>query len=419
MPRQRSCPRCDVSIEHDERYPAWCPSCGWNLPVPQGKRSISAALADRLTAGLHADTLRRGADVPKGKVPRALSYLFAGLIHLIAASAIVTAGWTVVTWPNVLGVLLGAFLLFVAWLMRPRLGRVPSGPLVLTRHAAPRLYDLTDRIGAEIGADRVDLVVVTPVFNASFEQVGPSGRRVLTIGAPLWALLEPQQRVALLAHELSHSSNGDSRHDRFTRTALGALAAVHRAMRGAAGGGEYVAEAVPQSVLSVLALVLLIVMRVAGLVVRLVGLLLLVVTMRSARQAEYVADERSARIASSAAAAAMLDLVATADVDVNELAWMSSALGPSVWEHLRERQAAVPDSELERRRRIEAMAQARLDDSHPPLPLRVEFVRSLPHDWPLIRLRDIENEAIEAELAPLFDRLATELGATKRHDSFA
>ncbi|MEV4398342.1 M48 family metallopeptidase [Nonomuraea sp. NPDC049607] len=397
----------------------WCPPCGWNLPVPEGKRSISQAVTDRLTAGLHADTLKKGADVPGTTVARVLSYVIAASVHVIAAGALVGAGWAVVTWPNVLGVLLGALLLFVAWLMRPRLGRLPRGPLVLTRDAAPRLYDLIDRVGAEIGANPVDLVIVTPAFNGSFGQVGLRGRRVLEIGAPLWALLQPQQRVALLAHELSHSSNGDSRHARFTRTALGALESVRRSMRGASRGGEYVGETMPESVLGPFALAVIILMRVSGLLVWMLGMLLLFVTMRSARQAEYVADERAARVASSEAAAGTLDLVATGDIDVNELAWMSAALGPSVWEKLRERQAAFPDHELERRRRIQAMEQARVDDSHPPLPLRVEFIRSLHHDWPVIRLRDNENEAIEAELAPLFDRLVTELAATKKHDSFA
>ncbi|NUR89469.1 MAG: hypothetical protein HOY71_35750, partial [Nonomuraea sp.] len=116
----------------DERFPAWCPSCGWNLPVPETKRSISTALADRLTSGLHAEVLRKGADVPGFGVARVVSYVIAGTIHLIAAGALVAAGWAVVTWPNFLGVLLGAFLLFVAWLMRPRLPRLARGTPALT-----------------------------------------------------------------------------------------------------------------------------------------------------------------------------------------------------------------------------------------------------------------------------------------------
>jgi Zn-dependent protease with chaperone function len=420
MPTQRSCPRCGVSIVQDERYPVWCPSCGWNLPSG-GKRTIGLVLAGRLTAGLHADVLRKGAGIPGAGVARVVSYVLAALIHLIAAGALVAAVWAVVVWPNVLGVLIGAFLLFVAWLMRPRLGRLPRGPLTITREAAPRLYDLIDRVGAEIGAEAVDLVHIDPCYNASFAQAGLRGRRVLTIGAPLWALLEPQQRVALLAHELSHSSNGDTRHKRFAGTAIDALDSVYRAMRGTARGGEYTAEAMPQSLLSLIAVVVIIVTRLSSLLIWLLGTLLLIATMRSARQAEYVADERAARVASSLAAVEMLDLAVTGEVEVNDLSWMAAGLGPSVWERLRERQAGVPEYELERRRRVEAMDPVGLTDSHPPLALRREFVRSLYYDRAAVRLRDNEDEAIEGELAPYFAALATELGATKAPsaDSFA
>ncbi|NUW38495.1 M48 family metalloprotease, partial [Nonomuraea sp. SMC257] len=106
-------------------------------------------------------------------------------------------------------VLLAVLLLGTAWLMRPRLGRLPAGPHLRGRDRAPRLFGLLDRVGAEVGAPPVDVVFVSAEDNAAYARIGRRGRRALIIGAPLWARLGPQEKVALLGHELSHSSNGD------------------------------------------------------------------------------------------------------------------------------------------------------------------------------------------------------------------
>ncbi|MER6943903.1 M48 family metalloprotease [Nonomuraea sp. NPDC000554] len=419
MPTEKPCPKCGVAVVKDGRYPSWCPSCEWNLPARPRRRRLGVMLADRLTAGLHAQVLKTGVELVGGGFARVASSLLAALIHLLTLSAAVAGVWVAVLVPNVVGFALGALLLGVAWLMRPRLGRLSKKAPVLTRESAPRLFGLLDRVGAEVGADRVDAVLVWPAFQAAFAQLGLRGTRVLFLGAPLWAVLEPQERVALLAHELSHSSNGDCRHGRLTSTAISALYAVQDATRSTAKTGEDTVEAVPESIASLLAIVLVAVMRLAGIVIGLLSMLLVMITARSSRQAEYVADERAARVGSSEAAAGMLDKVVTAPVDLNDLSWLAASLGTSVWQRLRDMQAKVPEYELERRRRLSAREVRHVADSHPPLDLRVEFVRSLHYDAPAVRLRDNEDEAIQAELDPLFTAIATELGEARRAASYA
>ncbi|WP_309114375.1 hypothetical protein [Saccharothrix sp.] len=46
-------------------------------------------------------------------------------------------------------------------------------------------------------------------FNAGASDHGLRRRRRLVLGLPLWGVLEPQQRVALPAHEMGHFVNGD------------------------------------------------------------------------------------------------------------------------------------------------------------------------------------------------------------------
>src|SRR5207244_8660082 len=52
-------------------------------------------------------------------------------------------------------------------------------------------------------------VVVDETVNAYWQVSGLRRRRVLGLGVPLLAILEPQERVALVAHELAHARNGD------------------------------------------------------------------------------------------------------------------------------------------------------------------------------------------------------------------
>jgi len=64
-------------------------------------------------------------------------------------------------------------------------------------------------------------------FNASFGRVGWKQREVLTLGLPLWAILEDAERVALIAHELAHGVNGDPVRGFYVGSAVAALARWH------------------------------------------------------------------------------------------------------------------------------------------------------------------------------------------------
>src|SRR5207247_2018650 len=88
-------------------------------------------------------------------------------------------------------------------------GRVPKGGLA--RAEAPRLYALVDRIAEALETKRVDAIFINRQFNASWSVVGIRRRSVLRLGLPLLSALTPQERVALIAHELGHGRNGDAR----------------------------------------------------------------------------------------------------------------------------------------------------------------------------------------------------------------
>ncbi|MFE7751298.1 hypothetical protein [Streptomyces sp. NPDC057428] len=79
--------------------------------------------------------------------------------------------------------LLRLILLFLAWTPRPRL---PGDEPVLRRADAPALFGLIDEIAGVAGARGVDVIAVDVAANAGVRTCRVRGRRLLTLGLPLW-----------------------------------------------------------------------------------------------------------------------------------------------------------------------------------------------------------------------------------------
>ncbi len=112
--------------------------------------------------------------------------------------------------PNIVSLLLAALMVMAAFLVRPRFGTVPENDVV-ARSQAPTLYALVDDVAAALRMPSVHVVAVDAAYNASWAVLGLRRRRVLTLGLPLLAAVEPWEQVALIAHELAHGRNGDAR----------------------------------------------------------------------------------------------------------------------------------------------------------------------------------------------------------------
>jgi Zn-dependent protease with chaperone function len=126
---------------------------------------------------------------------------------------------------------------------------------------------------------------------------------VLNLGLSLWGALTPQQRVALLGHELGHFSNGDIRRGFLVQpclTTLGRLSDLFggRSRRSARGNIVGIVQPLADALMRVLSFVF----YLGNLGVQAVGL-------REAQRAEYLADQRAAALAGTRATAELLDLL--------------------------------------------------------------------------------------------------------------
>jgi Zn-dependent protease with chaperone function len=413
-----SCPRCRHRLA-SLRGARWCPECEWNLDAfdperhdrPFGWKRLDRwahRTAYRLNARQFAALAGREPAAPRTSPARvAVVVVSAGL--LVAIVAMFAGGLLMIAtdFPS-LAIVPGALLVLIAIVMRPRFGRIDPLADRLSPQQAPTLFGLIGRVAAATGAPEPQLVVVDRRYNAAASAVGLRRRRVLVLGLPLWMILPAKQRVALLAHELGHFANGDIRRGPLTQlafTTVGTAAALTRPSRNQldrAGGLFAIISAYFTHL----------VMSVVSGVLTAIHAVLLWIAMRDAQRAEYLADDRAATAAGSAAVRGLLDSAVTLDAVAPMLARAARASGEvAQW------RAAVASSQqrltdqLPVRHQLSVSEGASLFASHPPDGLRLRMVEARPWRDGTVGLSEAESVQIDAELAERLARARKDIGA--------
>jgi Zn-dependent protease with chaperone function len=413
--RTQACPECGVDVPVNPRFGAWCAECGWNVDPgasepPAGRiEARRRRLAERHGRQLLDEMRRGGAEEPGRDLPGTLALAISTVVNgitvalAVAGVLLVVLGWSTVVQP-----LVGAVLIVLAVVLRPRFASLPDNEPVLQRADAPRLFALIDEVAAAVGTTGVHAVVIGPDANASVTLVGIRQRRVLYLGLGLWEILSPQQRLALLGHELGHYAHGDLRRAKNVGSALRSLALWC-----------YMLAPEPSpTFLERFANLLLAPPRWAarGLLALLDGL-----TMRTSQRAEYLADRAAARIASSETAVELLDLLLVTDaVDIElrrESVLAQTGIGgrsrrdawDGLWERLAAHVGSVPEREYERLRRVSALRGHSVDSTHPPTHARRQCVSEGEPRPALLTLDDDTSAAIATELAAARKRVAQQV----------
>lgn len=392
--RERSCLDCGEQVPASEGFADWC-ECGWNLVPP------APVVAERGRFGAFVGGLaRRSGELGHVPAARPLAYLVALLVLLIEVALVVGGVAAIVAEPlNPAAWLVGAIGLTLGWLMRPRIPRLPGG-FVLDPALTPALHGLVEQVAAARRVPAPDGIVVTADWNAAWAVAGVRRRRWLVLGLPLLATLEPQQRVAVIAHELGHEDAGDLRHSLIVGTAVDALDALATALRPPEdpvvdhGPVEWVTRPL---------------MWLAARPVEAALWLEARLLFRDLQRAEYVADARAAEVAGAAAVIALherLLLHSTVELAVQHHALRGE--GDAVLDGVHAALQAVPDRERERRRRVARLEQTRLTDTHPPLGKRIAVLEAEP-SGARVTLDASSSSRIDEELAPLEATVSREL----------
>ncbi|MEU3981269.1 M48 family metallopeptidase [Streptomyces sp. NPDC026672] len=373
----RPCPECGTEIRGDSRFTVWCAACDWNVapeePQPDMGRLERAerALAQRHGEQLLAEILSGRETRPRRDASAMAATALALTVHGVTLAFAVGGVWCVVAAWGGLGMVAGLVFLVLACVLAPRVRRLPDDRPVLFRADAPELFALVDEVARTVGTRSVHAIAVDGSINAGVMTYGVRGRRLLVLGLPLWEVLTPGERIALLGHELAHYANGDTRNGLVVGTAVRTLSLWHHTLQPLPHP-----SAIEMVVNASYVLPRLLVRGALALLVRL--------TSRAGIRAEYLADRLAARTASTQAAVGLMDRLLIAEAlgvllrtEANRAAlggWRASreaeARTDELWGLLTAYAASVPEHEYERRRRAGARRGHQVDTTHPPTHLR-------------------------------------------------
>jgi Zn-dependent protease with chaperone function len=250
----------------------------------------------------------------------------------------------------------------------------------------------------------VDTVRIDEQFNASFATVGWRRRRELTIGLPLWSVLEPDEQVALLGHELGHCVTGDPLRGVYVGAAVSTLSQwcdllrPRRAMRRRRDLVSVLIEPVVNLVMFCLAQL-----------PRTAAAILVQGAWRESQRAEYRADLVGASVSGADAQVSLLrklGLRGTVARCVQHAALARTR--DDLFVAVRAAAHAVPATELERLRRISCRPGVRVDRTHPPTAYRIALMERV-SNRPAVEQSTSDVAAIETELAPLRSALQHKL----------
>jgi Zn-dependent protease with chaperone function len=412
---ERMCPECGARIPVLAGYPDWCDACGWNLKPPPrldpagGRFAEFAAALGRRSGRRLARNLLAAKDLePRWTPGRIAAYGVAIAFHLFTA-ALIAAGIAaiVMDFPNALAILLGAAMLGVGVMMRPRVDKLDEQVgHRLDPATAPTLHEIVSEVAAALDRRPPDAIRIDAEWNASWRVIGLRRRRVLTLGLPLLVALDPPERVALIAHEIGHDRNGDARRGLIVGSAVEGLNWLSRALQpGAAAETGELAVAGWGPVEPIARAVMWLVARPVDAVLWIEARLLL----RDMQRAEYLADALAARVAGSTATITLeerLLLWSAFELVVQQAAHADAT---DVLDRLRLSLQLVPGRERERRRRAARLEDTRLLATHPPSGMRIELLESRTAREPRVVLNQARSRRIDAELEPLATRIGHEL----------
>lgn len=396
MNGNNACPNCKAALPDAGDFPLWCPACDWNLdPAATGEAPPSTffrllnKVRERHARRQFESLIARDPTLlkPSWSVGKVITYGLAGLVNLFPFLILAFGVWIIAWhWPEIWAIVWGGAVLLVAWVIRPRFPMIPKN--LLPRSDAPRLHELVDRVAHANQTPTPYALTIEPDFNAAFLGAGLFRRRsVVMIGLPLWTILTPQERIALLSHEFAHGIHRDSLTSGIVGNAIGTLLGFSEMTR---PSGEHVFVAMFSPVLAV----------ISG-AFRSLAFLMITLLWHHSQEAEFLADFSASRVAGSEAAASLLRKLMLGSYPpriLEPISYSADWRRQNFFPTFREFVQVLPALEAERVRRLFMAGDFARNTTHPPPAARVEFMERHSSAPSFVADPD-EMAAIDVELA--------------------
>jgi Zn-dependent protease with chaperone function len=329
---------------------------------------------------------------PSSANRRGLATALALPVHVISLAVAFAGVYALAaTWYHVGATLVALLCFLLAWELRPRLGRRPKD--VAPRARLAGLYGLVDQISDALGTRRIDGITLSPWFEASTDRAGIHRRAYISLGVPLVTILEPQELVCLIAHEVAHLANRDPRRTLILGTALDTLDTWDTILQSFESSEPFadwlwgIVRFVPWHLVDAH------------------RRLLLWLALQDSRRAELLADQLGSEIGGSRGSASVLRK-AMLDEEFRR-AGMGAALEGdpvSFFDDFRRRAASLVSTGA----LPEPDASTSVDSTHPPTALRISKLEQTLMD-PRVSLSLSRSEEINRSIRPFEEPLAADV----------
>lgn len=398
---KKTCPQCNTVFSYVEGYIAWCENCNWNVE-PLCRNEEKGPLEKIYNYFGKKWNQKLFSELEQEKAPRAKLTLVRFLVYFISTCVLLTSiiCWAIgifllsLGWHNILVILLALLCFAIGIFTLPRIPTKSKN--VLSEKDYPALYSLINQIALKLGAKHKHNIIVNEDFNASYSSNGVLGKRTITIGLPLFSVLNNQEKVAIIAHEISHGINGDLIRSFFVSSTLNSLIRWFELIR--PSQIWQVVDIGPFTFLTpfVMVFVNLALWGLSELLI-LISYIFVGLFYKDSQRAEYLADHLAATVSGTASMISSLEKLyyyENFDTVVQRIALKKD--NSNVFDSFREHIAKIPEKEHERLRRASIVLQNRVDTTHPPTAFRVDLLKA--HFLNVSDLSSIDFNKVEEEL---------------------
>ena len=376
-PTLKSCPNCNQPYPSYEGFTDWCQACNWNVKEHRQtvyNESTYATfvnkLGNRFSKQLY-EQVKTIQDVkPKPSWLTFFTLAVASGVFLSWVMFIVLDVWLLTKLPNMFAILGCIICSLIVVTFRPRFNLPPD--TFITQAEAPILFGIIEDLRLKLGASKIDYLVIDQKFNASMGYTGFQRKRVLTLGYPLLFVLDAQETVELISHELAHDVNRDPSRGYMQWYAFESLwrwyKVTHPVEIITTDAGLYgVLLSIPFNLA----------MWCISQVFLGCAYLLSWLLWRDSQRAEYYADYLA--VTMSGTKSSESSFMKVSYHNFLELAVQKSVVHRKendVFDLFRESIASIPPREIERIQRVNLLYNSKVDSSHPPTAYRIGFVQS-------------------------------------------
>ncbi|UYZ21915.1 M48 family metallopeptidase [Mesobacillus jeotgali] len=376
MHNEYVCPDCSSAIPFNKGYVSWC-DCGYNMD-----HSPSEKTGSKLNALYEKLGNKRGQKVFQELVSqqelrqrisfsKSLAFMAATIVHLISISLFLLGLYFLIFQnDHFMFIAAGLILLGIAWLARPRVPKLDKDEHLISRQEFPFLFEAVDQLADAMQVKRIDGIIIDDEFNASVVQVGWRRRKIIKIGLPLFSIMEPEEQLAILAHEFGHISNGDLTRSFYIGTALYTLQTWYELLN-PVPIDEY-------DSMGFFEIPVYYFMAFLALIPYSIFLLLVHLLFDDSQKGEYLADERAAKAVGYKYLISSMEKFQYADtfyLKIRELAVRKNTM--NLFHAVHEQIKIMPDREKERLSRLAQHETSKLDSTHPPTAYRINLLENL------------------------------------------